>query len=187
MFHFTSKRERRLWMWVLVVIVSIYATIGLVGSLVGFIRDNELLNAFFFIGMFLVGMTLLTQALKVKPKGVDVAVGFGLAATYIILFARTGVPNSHSHMIEYSVVAIFIYEALKERNNNGSFVPMSGLIAIGITTLIGIIDECIQFLVPNRVFDPLDMLFNFLAATGVVLVSAILGWIHQIFSKNYFR
>ena len=44
------------------------------------------------------------------------------------------------------------------------------------TGLIGVIDECIQLLLPSRVFDPIDMLFNVLAAVMAVTASTALGW-----------
>jgi len=42
--------------------------------------------------------------------------------------------------------------------------------------LIGVLDECIQAFLPNRVFDPLDILFNALAAVMAVVASAALTW-----------
>ena len=37
---FTSDRERRLWLWTLAVLVAIYSSLGLAGTLVGALRDN---------------------------------------------------------------------------------------------------------------------------------------------------
>ena len=47
------------------------------------------------------------------------------------------------------------------------------------TALIGVVDECIQWFLPSRVFDPLDMLFNVLAAVMAVTASAALRWARQ--------
>ena len=42
--------------------------------------------------------------------------------------------------------------------------------------LVGVLDECIQLLLPSRVFDPVDMLFNALAAVMAVGASSALHW-----------
>lgn len=53
---------------------------------------------------------------------------------------------------------------------------MPALLAIVIAALVGVLDECIQAFLPNRVFDPLDILFNVLAAVMAVTASAALAW-----------
>ena len=86
------------------------------------------------------------------------------------------IPTERSHLIEYGVVALFIHEALTERASHGRRVPAPALLAVLATTLVGVIDECIQLLIPRRVFDPLDMLFNLLAAIMAVAASSALRW-----------
>jgi len=61
---------------------------------------------------------------------------------------------------------------------------MQGLIAFAITVAIGILDECIQIFLPSRVFDPLDMLFNSLAALMAIGGSMALHWARKKFRKN---
>ena len=56
---FASGRERRLWVWTLAVVVAIYSTLGLTGTLAEWLREHGFLDAavFFLLGMFLVGAT----------------------------------------------------------------------------------------------------------------------------------
>ena len=49
------------------------------------------------------------------------------------------------------------------------------LAAILITAAIGVIDEAIQLALPHRVFDPVDMLFNTLAAVSAVAAGLVLA------------
>ena len=42
---FTSRRERRLWLCALAVVVAIYSTLGLAGSLAEELREHNLLPA----------------------------------------------------------------------------------------------------------------------------------------------
>ena len=176
---FSSYRERRLWLWVLAVMVAIYATLGLAQTLAETLRERGLLDVsigLFLLCMFLVGATILTQGLKVRPGGAEVAVAIGVATAYLLVFTRMTVPTERSHLIEYGVVGILIYEALIERASSGRRVPLPPLLAVLATVVLGVLDECIQAILPNRVFDPVDILFNLLAGTMAVGASVALAW-----------
>ena len=173
---FSSNRERRLWVWTLAVVVAIYSTMGLAQTLAGALRDRGLLNAGFFLGMFLVLAAIVIQGLKTRPGGPEIGVALGVAGAYLIVLLRMAIPEERSHLIEYSVVALFIHAALAERASQGRRVPVPALLAVLATTLIGVLDECFQALLPNRVIDPRDILFNILAGVMAVTASVALGW-----------
>ena len=117
------------------------------------------------------------QGLKTRPGGFEISVALGITAVYLLAFIRmTATPAERTHLMEYSVVAVFIYEALRERASQGRRVPVPALLAILATSLLGVLDECIQAFLPSRVFDPVDMLFNFLAGLMAVLASLALAW-----------
>ena len=42
------------------------------------------------------------------------------------------------------------------------------LLALVLALLLGALDECAQSLLPNRVFDPVDIAFNSLAALVII-------------------
>lgn len=178
---FSSVRERRLWAWTLLVVAAIYATLGLASTLAGLLRDAGLLHessavVMFLLGMVLVGATIVTRGLKVRPGGIEVAVALGVAAAYFMVFVRIAILEERSHLIEYGVVALLIYEALTERASQGRRVPVPALLAFLAAVAIGAVDEGIQWFVPVRVFDPLDILFNALAAFMAVAGSVALAW-----------
>ena len=77
------------------------------------------------------------------------------------------------------MVALFVHEALPERASQARRVPAPALLAVLLTALLGVIDECIQLVLPRRVFDPLDMLFNLLAAVMAVTASGALAWARE--------
>ena len=183
---FSSRRERRLWLWTLAVVAAIYATLGLTGSLAEALREYGLLNAavFFLLGMFLVGATIVTHGIKVRPGGAEVAVALGVAAAYLMVFTRMVILEERTHLIEYGVLGVFIHEALVERVRQGRRVPLPRVLAIAATAALGLIDEGIQWLLPNRVFDPQDILFNLMAGTMSVGAVVSLAWARRWTSRR---
>ncbi len=174
---FTSNRERRLWLWTVAVVVGIYATLGLARTLADALGDSGFLDPVLFsLGMLLVLAAVVMQGVQRRPRGVEVGILLGVAAVYLMVFTRMASPVERSHLIEYGVVALFVYTALTERASQGRHVPAPALLAILLTTLIGAVDECIQLFLPSRVFDPIDILFNTLAAVMAVGASVVLHW-----------
>jgi len=173
---FASDRERRLWAWTLAVVVAIYSTLGLARTLAGVLRDEGLLVASFAFGMVLVGATVVVLGLRKRPGAAEIGIALGIAAAYFMVMLRMALPEERTHLIEYGVVAVFIHEALKERARQGRRVPIPALLAIAAASVVGVIDECIQAFIPSRVFDPEDILFNFLAALMAVVSSVALSW-----------
>jgi hypothetical protein len=179
---FSSNRERRLWLWTLAVVVAIYSTLGLASTLARALPQS--LAAVGFLGaMLLVGLTVLTQGLKARPRGAEIAVAIGVAVVYFMVFFRMAIPE-RSHLIEYGVVAVFIYEALSERKSQGRRVPIPALLAILATSLVGVLDECIQAILPSRVFEWVDILFNVLAALMATVASVSIGWARRLASRS---
>ena len=173
---FASGRERRLWTWTLAVVVAIYSTLGLARTLAGILREEGILVAAFLVGMVLVGATVLALGLRTRPGAVEIGIALGIAAVYFMVMFRMALPEERTHLIEYGVVAVFIHEALKERARQGRRVPIPALLAIAAASAVGTIDESIQAFIPSRVFDPEDILFNFLAALMAVVSSVALSW-----------
>ncbi len=173
---FSSTRERRLWAWTLLVVAAIYATLGLATSLAGLLRDAGLLTPLFVLAMLLIAAAVVTRGLKWRPGGLEIAVALGVAAVYGLVFVRMALETERSHLIEYGVVALLIYEALTERASQGRRVPVPALLAFLGAVVIGTVDEGIQAWLPVRVFDPLDILFNALAAFMAVAGSVALAW-----------
>ena len=158
---------------------AIYSTLGLAGTLAVTLRDYELLDASALVlfAMFLLGATIFTLGIRMRPRGAEIAVLLGLTFVYLLLFLRTTVsPAERTHLMEYGVLGVFIHEALAERASQGRRVPVPAVMAVVLTAALGVVDESIQWFLPNRVFDPMDILFNFLAATTSVAAVVVLAW-----------
>lgn len=182
---FTSPRERRLWLWSLAVVAAIYSTLGLAGTLAARLRENNLMTAAFFVLMILTVATIIGSGLKRRPRRREVWVGLGLTAVYGMAVLRMGVsPEERTHLFEYGVVAVLIYQALRERAQNGGRVPVPPLLALVVTALLGWLDEGIQALLPNRVYDDFDVMSNAIAATIGIVGSVTIGWVNGVLDRR---
>ena len=175
---FTSKREKHLWLWALVVTVAIFSTLFLGQPLAKLFNSQDVRAVVFVMVMFLVGTTILIHAIRTKPRRTELALIIGLIAVYTMFILRLGMPE-RSHLMEYSVLAIFVHKAIMERKNQRKQIPLPGLMAFGITFIIGVCDECIQILLPDRYFDPEDIAFNALAAVMAIGSSVLINWVRK--------
>ena len=152
-------------------VVAIYSTADLARMLADALRESgllELTSDMFNVGMLLVGAMILVQGLRERSRGVEVGFALGVAAIAIIGFARGISAAERSHLIEYTVLALIVHEALLERRDQGRRVPVPAVLAIAGTTLAGVVDECIQFFVPSRTFDWFEVLGDLVGSVVAV-------------------
>ena len=179
----TSNREKRLWTWTLVVILVIFSSL-IFSSWLFELLNNQTLSAFvFLVGMLLAGITMVLHALRMNPGKQEIALWLGFATIYIMFFLRLTLAE-RSHLIEYSVLTVFIHEALLERKKQGREILYPPLLAVIFAAVIGVIDECVQYFIPDRVFDLTDMLFNALAALTAMVVTVSIAWVRKRFTGS---
>ena len=188
MMLFSSARERRMWIWALAVIAVIFGSLGFAGKLAARLQEFGLVESvsiiLFLAGMILVAATVISQGLATRPSGLTIVIAFGVVAVFVLLFLRTAVLVERTHLIEYGVLGTFVYAALAERLSPRRPVRTAWLLALTITTAIGTLDEAVQFVIPDRVFDPVDILFNFLAGSVAITGCVGLGWADRRFTRN---
>ena len=179
---FKSSLERRYWLYAFIVWVAIFSTLMIGQPLQKFLMDQQMQAVIFVMGMGLIGLTIVMHGLKRISSPNEILIWLGMIAVYLMLFLRLGAPE-RSHLIEYSVLAVFIHKAITERQGQRQILR-SAFIAFIITAFIGILDECIQLFLPNRVFDFNDLLFNLLAVLLAVGGGISLQWAKKRFIKN---
>ena len=170
MTFFSSPRERRLWSALVIVLLAIYATLAHVPAIAAILRERNELTGSMFVGLLVALVVNTVLFIRKRPGRAEIAVWVGILMVYLTAWIRIGVasPEERTHLFEYSLVAALVHEALLERRENGRRVPAPALLALVISIGLGWIDEGIQSLLPNRVYDNIDVLFNALAATIII-------------------
>ena len=179
MSFFTSNRERRLWIALVIVLAMIYATLGQTPAIVASLGTDiiESVEANLVFALLILLVVIPVFFIDKRLARVEIAVGIGILAVFLLTWLRLGSWEERSHLFEYALVAALVHEALLERKSNGRRVPAPALLALIISILLGLLDECVQGLLPNRVFDPIDVAFNSLAATMIISARVAWAWI----------
>ena len=170
---FTSHLERRLWGWALAAIIAIYSTLGPARVLADGLREQNLLEVAILGVLALILIGVLIGWAKKRPGWREIGVGLGVAVAFLMIGVRIESWEERTHLIEYGIVAAIIHQALLERSRKGRLVWSPAALAVILTTFFGTLDEVIQAFIPARVFDPLDIFFNFFA--GFMVIAARLA------------
>ena len=175
---FASPKEKALWFSALVVAITIFSTLFVGQPFERLLRDQNTQAILFLSGMLLVGVVIMMHGLRKKSNKIQITIMVGLAAVYVMFFFRLGAPE-RSHLIEYSVLSIFVYSALIERVGHGNQKLLQALVAFSISFAIGVIDEFIQLFIPSRVFDTQDIFFNGMVSAMAIGSTMVLTWIRK--------
>ncbi|MCE2489256.1 MAG: VanZ family protein [Anaerolineae bacterium] len=181
MSFFSSRRERRLWLALAIVLAAIYATMAHAPAIAAFLRERNSLTATMFL-LFLVSLVVISILfVSRRPGRAEIAAGAGILIVYLMAWLRIGVatPEERTHLFEYSLVAALVHEALLERRENGRHVPAPAILALIISILLGWLDEGMQSLLPGRVYDIMDVAFNALAATMIIGARCLLAFLRR--------
>ena len=167
---FSSKRERRLWMALAIVLAAFYSTLGQAPEIVAALGEGILNSAGNNLVFVIIVLLVVIPVFFIDKRlgRAEIAVGAGILTVYLLAWLRLGSWEERTHLFEYALVAALVHEALLERRDNGRRVPAPTLLALVISLLLGWLDEGIQSLLPNRVFDLIDVAFNSIAATMII-------------------
>lgn len=174
---FVSTRERRLWTVTVLTVLAIYFTLGMAVEWFRLLQASNWGTSVFLLGCCLILVFMVTRGVTKIPNWKEIAVAVGIALIYSVTLAYIKHPEERIHVIMYGVVALLIYAALLERSVYEGRVSTIPIVVIAVTTALGSIDELLQLVLPNRVFDVYDMLYNTLASVMAVVSNGLLRWV----------
>ena len=127
------------------------------------------LNVFFAIGILILCSLLTYMAVIKKERSVERYLLFILFTwTYLFLIKMTKFPSEKIHLLEYGVLGVFVYNALKTplgRYNKWLYIS-----AAAICAAIGLLDEGIQLVLPGRYFGWTDVLINIVSSVTALFI-----------------
>jgi hypothetical protein len=165
-----SKTVLRIKWWTITAlyVIFIYATLNVAPGIWDSVNDllggrNDFL---LYIVYSAAGLALFYYILFVKKERniVKYLVLVFYAAVFIIMLRYAQHAREKIHMAEYGLLGIMLYNALKIDFDR--FDIKLYLLGVFICALVGYVDELIQGILPNRVFDRRDILMN--AVSGIL-------------------
>jgi len=142
----------------------IYATLPVMRPVVNFLKAN-LKDSFSFgvyLFLFCVSLGLIFVFLKYKKRKSSLFALLGILGASAYLVTKIKYPEERIHFLEYAILGILLYFAMREKIKGKSIFFFISFFVF----LIGFGDEIIQGLLPNRVYDPRDVIMNFIG--GVI-------------------
>jgi len=158
-----TRSERRIrFYWTGAYILSIYISLPFVSDLVKFLRAENLLRLAVLI-IFLTAFNsiywFMTNKMKIPMLKSLLYLAF-MIGTYSFVFLLDPRPEEWIHFLQYGILPVLFMYSLE-----GLIKPVNQYIgAFSASSVVGTLDEIIQYYLPNRVFDWHDIGFNYLAA-----------------------
>ena len=161
------------WLVVISYISIIYATLGIAPKIWDLINDllgGRGVMAQHFIYtitsslIFLYLVYIKKENALIKYFWFFICIGLGF-----LIVKTTPFPAEKIHIAEYGILGVLLYNALKIHSDR--FCWKLYVAGVLLCMAIGAVDEVIQFLLPNRVFDWRDIFLN--GASGALTLFLI--------------
>ena len=174
--------KKRLWVLISIYILFIYVSLpffpAFIKVLSSFISKEllNLLSLVLSISFFLI-LSVWVYNKKYKLNQFLLIISPLLLLTYLSLSLDVWVERIH--FIEYAVLGLLISRAIDVRT-------LHVIIYTGcLITLIGAVDEIIQWFLPNRVGDMRDVFMNSVGGLSGLWLGRFLFWEQQLLKKNH--
>ena len=173
--------KKRLWVFISIYILFIFVSLPFLPAFINVLSrfiSKELLNLLSLvmsISFFLL-LSIWIYNKKYKVNQFLLIISPLLLLTYFSLSLDVWVERIH--FIEYAVLGLLISSAVDVRT-------LHGIIYTGcLVTLIGAVDEIIQWFLPNRVGDMRDVFMNTVGGLSGLWLGRFLFWEQQFLGKN---
>jgi len=161
--------------WVGAWVAFIYLTIPFARSIQKVVYEQANKSLFLWITFFAFALAagwliraLLRKQWSARPNQIISLTAIGGLISWVIWSLRVH-PEEAFHLVQYGVLSLLLFRALSHRFRDPSIYAIVALIG----TALGILDELIQWMVPQRVFDYRDIGINVLGCGLMQLALAI--------------
>lgn len=172
---FRTPLERRLWRAVVVAVGLLLVALYPMQFALDLLRARNLLR-FTIAALFLLCAGAVIGGLLRRRAPLLAWLVVALAgALYAAIALAMEVPQERLHLVEYGFLALLLRAAIAvsvAARPDGRRVSNVDVWALGAATAVGWIDEAVQGILPNRIYDLRDVAFNALAAALALVAAA---------------
>lgn len=176
------KSRKSAWIVVGFYILALYSTLNVAFDAYVSLYDRigrESMSHWINLSFAALGLTVLLWILIcIRPR----LSGYLALAMILLVFAfclqHLPVPAKRFHFLQYAPLTLFVFDALSFSCKR----PDKYIWTMALVALVGLGDESIQLLLPNRHFGVLDMVIN---STAGLLVLVFIGFVWG--EENYPR
>ena len=148
--------KKSIWIIIAIYIFLIYSTLSVTPLIWNFLYtflEQKFLSI--VVNIIFIIITLLIIYFLTKKKKSKICFFFLLIFLFLILFLITRIekPAERIHFLEYGILGALIFKATGKGTKQNIF-------AIILLFIIAVIDELIQYILPNRVGDIRDVVMN---------------------------
>ena len=158
-----KESEGLSWLYAGLWTLTIYSTIPFARFAAEWIAGNFGIQFFFYIAATVGVVAVVLVLINLQGRSLPINSYLwlsGVAITFIAYaYQLREVPADVIHLVEYVILSVLVYRALLHRISDYRIYFVATL----IVAIIGTIEECIQWIVPTRVFDLRDIWTNVVA------------------------
>lgn len=170
-----SKPLRRIiwWAGIAAYLAIVYSTLQVAPAIwdkINGLLDGKAVGIFYLIaGIAVIAVVFYLEEVRHKRSALNYLIFFVLAGLFFFLAVSAKFPAEKIHMAEYGLLSVLFYNALKIELDR--YDPKLYIIASVLCVFSGLVDEVLQGILPNRVFDWKDVGLN--AAGGIITLLVI--------------
>lgn len=164
----------RAWLQVIILIILIFSTLSIVRPIVNFLKKTGTLDVVVWGSLILFVLFLIYFIYLLRMRNafryaflVVLMISYGLSLKYLVV-----APEERIHFIEYGLLALFFYRAfsfdIKKKWINY-------VLTLSTVSLVGYLDEVVQYILPSRVYDIRDVGLNSLSGFLMLVFILLLG------------
>lgn len=173
--HRALWRERR-WVALGAYVGVVFVTVPFTRQVVLALRNNDLLGAT-VTGSYAVAVAGVVHYVLFNRRLADwmaFAVVAALLCIVTVLLLGLAIPEERVHFLQYGLMALLARSALARGTDASPHAARHLLSSLALTSTLGLLEECLQGVVPRRVFDWRDVTMNAGAALTALLLDELL-------------
>ena len=165
-----AESEWLSWLYACIWSLLIFVTVPVARVIQVYVSEHWGRDLFLYGVVVIIVLLLIASLLLITGKRTATAMNYvwliGIATVFIVYTIQLrGNPEEAVHFVQYGILSILVYRALTHRITDYGIY----FVAFLLTSTVGLIDEALQWLTPNRVWGLKDIRLDAVAAALALL------------------